>query len=96
MGSAQDIILELRKSNPSMDVPVYMHPDSYLKVRSTYVQQWLGISDWDFDYILLGNFSKNTIHEIKVQEAIAYLDLCINRGWVVRGEFEWPHKGDQS
>ena len=95
MGSAQDVVFNLYNRR-ELHVPDDLISPMTNWLSSDFLRAWLGMNQSDFDYIFLGYFTKTSINKVTAEETLAYLDFCIRRGWVVRGEFEWPRKGAQS
>lgn len=86
MGSAESLILSETK-DPSYNGAIYHDEFGHSRVCSYYIRaKWLDISEAEYDHIYFGSFSLyENMTSISQAEAVAYLDMCIDSGYVFLG-----------
>lgn len=61
-----------------------------LYVARTDMCEWLGVTYGQYEHLMTGNFSVRGMSEISKQEAVDFLDRCIEAGHYI---MEWPRTG---
>ena len=85
MGSAEALIIA-NTDRRELRGDLYTDDQQRLRVHMRYIKEWLGIETSEYLHIYVGGFSKFNMDKITQEEAVDYLDRCIELGCVCVNE----------